>query len=65
MNELHYCPIAKVHCNCGEPKQGEWIRKMYDGWECSSCHKMQYTMDIESYHYCRFCGSRMKGGDEK
>ena len=43
-------------------KQGKWEKKMFDAWECSYCHKVEYTQDIASYHYCRHCGARM-GGD--
>ena len=38
-------------------KQGKWCRKM--SWECSCCHKVEYTQDIASYHYCRHCGAKM------
>ena len=42
-----------------ERPHGEWCRKMYDAWECSYCHKVEYTQDIASYHYCRHCGAKM------
>lgn len=51
--------IANACLILREQKQGKWCRKMYDAWECSYCHKVEYTQDIASYHYCRHCGAKM------
>lgn len=50
-----------------ERPQGKWTQispaKIY---ECSECHQVVMTSDIESYLYCHHCGAdmRFKGGRE-
>ena len=60
-----------VAYECGqksvERPQGKWTQispaKIY---ECSECHQVVMTSDIESYLYCHHCGAdmRFKGGRE-
>jgi len=49
------------------PKEGEWI-ELSDRNErkyshiCSNCHRFNiHEGEIEFYHYCPNCGTRMKG----
>ena len=48
---------------------GKWKRKIVDNgfnadWVCSECGYRVKT-DFVDYHYCPYCGARMKGADDE
>ena len=51
-----------------EPKRGEWVVSYIDGMkqtECSACGVSFTTYDVYGWHYCPWCGARMKGADDE
>ena len=41
-------------------RHGRWIKiHPQDIYECSECHQMVKTSDIECYIFCHRCGARM------
>ena len=70
-----------IHKRCGyyveEPKQGEWIDVDYGigsaDAECSECGERSeldaqdngFGYDYSFPPFCKWCGARMKEGDEK
>lgn len=51
-----------------EPKHGEWIVSYTGGikqTECSACGTSFTTYDVYGWHYCPWCGAKMKGADDE
>jgi DNA-directed RNA polymerase subunit RPC12/RpoP len=45
-----------------KPKTGHWIKITPSGiYMCSECEQNVLTGDIDAYHYCHHCGTRMIG----
>ena len=66
--EKHNCPrfcevISDLVNEVEERPKGEWKQispaKIY---ECSNCHQVVMTSDIDCYSYCHHCGADMRGG---
>jgi DNA-directed RNA polymerase subunit RPC12/RpoP len=65
--DKHCCPrYNRVIRNAVEevkkPKAGHWIKITPSGiYMCSECEQNVLTGDIDAYHYCHHCGTRMIG----
>jgi len=48
-------------CPVKEEKHGKWLKiSPADIYECSECHQIVMTGDIEAYRFCHHCGARME-----